>query len=266
MIKNNLIPLAVTFLLSFSPAFAAVTLVTGPSIYGNTGSPDSFGSAAQTATESFSFGAASDSVFAVTLFAINGSSTPSVTLDPAGLNIGLTLLDSNVSSDNGSLRAFVFGADLGTIGASNLDFTVDWDSSSTLSARGAAQAYQLSGATIAGAVTNSSGVQDTPLPLNGLAAGSFAITLLADGNANSSESSVFGAPTVTGGFNGSGNRGQTWAYYSGVSGDITTGVNGIAAQVSVSAAFAPVPEPSTYALLLGFVALGGVLMRRRLKA
>jgi len=266
MIIKYLIPVVLIVASSTTSTFAAVTLVgTGPTVYGNTAVSDNFGTATSTTTESFSFGAANDSVFAVTLFAFKGSSTPSVTLDPTGLNVGLTLLDSNVSTNNSDLRAFVFGANLGTIGAGDLDFTVDWDTSSSLAAIGSAQAYQLSGTTIAGAVTNSTGIKDTALPLNGLAAGSFAITLLADGNASSSEGAVYGSPTATGGYNGWGNRGQTWGYYENVSGDITTGVNGIAAQVSVSAAFTPVPEPSAYALFAGLIALGGILIRRRIR-
>lgn len=263
--KNILTSVFLTLALSPS-VFGAVTLVgTVPTEYGDTASTDAFAANAQTATESFNFGAASDSVFAVTLFAFQGSPTPSITLDPGGLDIGLDLLDSAVSSDNGDLRAFVFGADIGTIAAGSLNFTVNWDSSSSDTARGAAVAYQLAGATIAGAMTNSSGVKDTQLPLNGLTVGSFAITMLADGNASSSTGGVYGSPDATGGYNGQGNRGITWGYYEDVSGDIVTGVNGIAAQVSVSAAFAPVPEPSTTVLFAGLIALGGILIRRRIR-
>lgn len=269
MKRSILIPLlTAATLVGSTAAMGVVTLVNGPSVFGINGDTSSFDAKGTTASGSFTFGAASDSVFAVTLFGLETDSnvlTPSITLDPTGLNISLTPLISVQSADNGDLQGFVFAADIGTVSAGALDFAVDWDTSaSNYEARGSAITYQLSGATITGAVTDGSGVKDTPLSLPGLSAGSFAIDMLTDGSTSIS-TSPYGSPTGSGGHIAPGNRGTSYGYYSNASGTLTTGWDGNKAQLSVAAGFQVVPEPSTYALMLGFLALGGVLLRRRIR-
>jgi len=217
---------------------------------------------------SFSFTTASDSVFAVTLYGFQANSnvlTPSITLDPGGLNIGLDLLESAQSTNNGDLQAFVFAANIGSVPAGSLNFDVDWDTSANdYSARGGMVAYQISGATMAGAVTAGTGVKDTALVLPGVAAGSFAIDMLVDGSTTIS-GSPYGSPAGTTGFVASSNRGLVAGYYTNAAGEVTIGWDGQAAQVSIAAALAPVPEPSTYALASALMVLGAVVLRRRLR-
>lgn len=99
-------------------AFAQVTLSGSVQSFGVNGDGGSFDTSSAGATASFSTSASTDTVLAITLFAIEGNSnvlTPSVTLDPGGLNISLSQLEFAQSSDNGDLQAFVFAANVGIL-------------------------------------------------------------------------------------------------------------------------------------------------------
>lgn len=262
--KKPLVPLLSALVLGATVSMADVSLVGGPVTFGDDASSDSFDVGGTSSTGSFTFGAADDSVFLVTLYGIETDSvilTPTVTLDPTGSPIALSPLASAQSTNNGDLQAFVFAADLGTVSAGSLDFTVNWSTS----ARGAAVAYQLAGTSVSTAITDSSGERDTQFDIGPLSAGSFAVDMIVDGS-GVADAVPFGSPTATGGYTASGNRGLNYGYYAGISGTIATGYDQGAAQVSVTAAFQAVPEPSAYAGILGLLGLVWVAFHRLRKS
>lgn len=220
-----------------------------------------------TATQSFNFAASSDSVFLVALGvkARDNNAPTSVTLDPTNLNIGLTELARVATDGDDSKYLGIYGADIGSISAGSLDFEVEvvgegrWQSI----------AYQLTGADLSARQTVTNAAINPDLDLTNVSAGSFVLSSVFNNSNNAGAEDGWTADNGVLELNAN-NATTNSGYLNNVIGGNTsvgwgpagaTDIDGAAAAVAI----APVPEPSTYALIAGFLALGGVMIRRRLR-
>jgi len=212
-------------------------------------------------TDTFSFDASTNTVFLVAITYEAGAQTTGVTLDPTGANIGLTkLVESNFNS---SIYTAIYGVNLGTVAAGNLDYTL----TTTSSLKNSISAIQLSNATLAGIQTDVDGTSNSvtnPLTADftGLASGSTVVTVVAARKAGIAFS-VGGTPAETSSIaSGAQNHHQGISYTTGVAGGLTRTWTGDDStdDTSLSAvAIAVVPEPASLALLGlgGLCILGG---------
>jgi len=202
---------------------------------------------------SFNFNAAASSVFVVGVATQGNVTSASVALDPTGSNTALSELVSAQSSGNNDLRVRLFAVEIGTPTAGSQTYRLDLGSDNE---NVKVVAYQLSSATVAGAVADSSGEKDATLSLPGLSAGAAAIDILIDGS-HGAGGSAYGTPDGTfrlpgptsGGTAGSINRGVISGWYLDRSGTVTAGYDEGAAQASAAVGFQPIPEPASLALL-----------------
>jgi len=218
-------------------------------------------------TDSLTFTSANNSLLVIGIANEANLSGFTVTYDPGGDNLALTQLVSAQSTNNSNLWVTLYAVEINNPGAGSRDFTITSGSSSRLNY----VAYQLGNATLTGAQTTGSGLQDATLTVPSLDPGAAVIDLLIDGSHNAG-GPAFGSPDGTirlngnasGGPAGSSNRGVISGWYLNQSGSTTAGYNEGAAQASVAAGFqAVVPEPSSL-VLIGMAGLSLVVLRKRL--
>jgi len=195
---------------------------------------------------------------------------PAVTLDWAG-GSDLSVLELVTESNGSSRSTTIYGFSLGTVTALQASTPVTFKFASDGKAAGTA--LQLSNATLTGAVVGKDeGSQNPTLDpvLSGLGSGSFVFAAAASDRA-SGVTQTYTAPSevvfdqIT-----SNNFSYTSAYQTGASGNYQVSAaiaNGQGATYSnlVAVGIAPIPEPSTLAMLLGGVGALFLFRKRRIK-
>lgn len=257
MIRNTISAMAIATRLMLAPtALGAIDVKASQTL-------DSSGSTSHTNT--FSFANSTDRVFLVAVtYESTEQAITTVTLDPTGSDIELTKLISSVGTRSGnSTYTAIFGVELNTVSAGNLDYVLETSSS----IKNSMSAFQLSNPTLTGILTDTDDTDNSvanPLTaeFTGLDAGTFVLNSVSAKKAGITFT-LGGSPSVTAnGAAGGQSHHQAYSYTTDVLGNYTrtwTSDDSTDATALAAVAIQQVPEPGSLALM----GLGGLLILSR---